>query len=268
MKLMMTMAVIASVLAAQSCILEDRTGCPTYLTLDLSSTPEEVGLIHLILEHEDGITYRDTVYRDGFLSGYEIPVRKGRLSVAAFGNPAGMVYDRGYTVPAGEQADSLYTCFFSAEYSSELSSDTVRVMRNFIGLHIRILGQTTDTDSLKICVESSSVGYDLHGNIITGAYSHSPAPRHLPDSSGWYYEYSSRLTRLAGENLSLTVSTVSSGADVPLIRMEIAEYIRQTGMSMDDDELGDVYVTVDFARASITVSPVDWNYNRHVEISI
>ena len=51
MKLMMTMAVIASVLAAQSCILEDRTGCPTYLTLDLSSTPEEVGLIHLILEH-------------------------------------------------------------------------------------------------------------------------------------------------------------------------------------------------------------------------
>lgn len=268
MKLMMAISVTAYLLAVQSCILENRSGCPTYLTLDLSSTPEEVGLIHLILEHEDGTVYQDTVHKGSFLSGYELPVKKGTLSIAAFGNPADMVFDNGYSVATGNQADSLYTCFFSSQYTSELSVDTVRVLRNFIGLHIRIMGHTALSDSLAISIESASVGYDLHGNILKGTFRHMPAPGHLPDSSEWYYEFSSRLTRQAGEDMTLTVSTICDGADVPLLSTELSWYIRQTGMSMDDEELGDVYVTIDYARASITVSPVDWNYNPHVEILI
>lgn len=47
MKRMMTLLVIASLFPVQSCILEDRTDCPTYLTLEFPSVPKEVALIHL-----------------------------------------------------------------------------------------------------------------------------------------------------------------------------------------------------------------------------
>lgn len=268
MKRMMTLLVIASMFPVQSCILENRTDCPTYLTLEFPSVPEEVGLIHLVLEHEDGTVYHDTVYREDYASGCELPVRKGRLSIAAFGNPSGMFYDRGYTVPEGSQADSMYTCFLTAEYRSDLSRDTVTMLRNYIGLHIRVLGDAVEEDSIHICVESASVGYNLHGDIITGRFRHTPAPVHIPDDGALYYEFLSRITRQDGYGLYLSVLASRDSSDRLLVRTGLSSHLRQAGIGMEDAEMEDLYVTVDFSEASIKVSPVDWNYYEHVEIEI
>lgn len=268
MKRLMTLLVIASLFPFQSCILENRTDCPTYLRLDFPSVPEEVGMIHLVIEHEDGTVYHDTVFRKDSTSGCELPVRKGRLSIAAFGNPSGMIYDRGYTVPEGGQADSLYTCFLTGEYRSDLSRETVTLLRNYIGLHVRVLGDAVETDSIHICVESASVGYDLYGNILTGSFRHSPRATHVPVDDARYYEFLSRITRQDGDVLYLSVMATRNGEERQLVRTGLSGHLRQAGTGMDDEELEDLYVTIDFSEASIKVSPVDWNYYEHVEIEI
>lgn len=193
---------IASLTVAQSCIFEDREHCPVYLTLDFSGVPEEVGNVLLFLEHEDGYLYRDTVYSRDFRSTYEIPVQKGRYHVAAFGNISEMVFDRGYCVTPGRQADSLYTCFHTASYTGDLAADTINMAKDHIGLHIRVLGRAEDPDSIFVRIESSSVGYSLYGDIIGGTYIHVPEAAHIAEDDAGYYEFSSRILRQKEEDLT------------------------------------------------------------------
>ena len=86
-------AVLILAAVVQSCILEDRSGCPSYLTLDFSETPDSVSHIHLIIKQVNGRLLSDTLYRRDFDSVYEIPVMRGRTEIAAFGNIKSMQYD-------------------------------------------------------------------------------------------------------------------------------------------------------------------------------
>lgn len=257
---------IASLTVAQSCIFEDREHCPVYLTLDFSGVPEEVGNVLLFLEHEDGYLYRDTVYSRDFRSTYEIPVQKGRYHVAAFGNISEMVFDGGYCVTPGRQADSLYTCFHTASYTGDLAADTINMAKDHIGLHIRVLGRAEDPDSIFVRIESSSVGYSLYGDIIGGTYIHVPEAAHIAEDDAGYYEFSSRILRQKEEDLTLEICAVDNGADTTLTAIPLAARLQEAGIAMDSVNLEDVYLTIDYAHYSMTVSPVDWYDNGQVEI--
>lgn len=263
-----TLLALISLCLVQSCILEDRTDCPAYLTLDLSSLPGNVELVHLVLEHESGEIYQDTVLREDFATGSELPVRKGVLNIAAYGNPDRMTFDKGYYVHEGGQADSLYTCFHTTTCYTDLARDTIRVSKNFIGLHIRILGEAQAGDSIHICIESSSIGYDLKGNILEGKFRHSPEALHVPDGERQYYEFYSQITGQARDDLTLTINADRDSSSMFLASVGLAGHLKDNGTDMAGEGLPDLYITVDFAQASIRVSPVDWDYNEHIEIEI
>lgn len=267
MKLRMILIVVASLSAAQSCIIENRENCPAYLTLDFSLTPEEVGHIHLILRHENGGIFQDTVYRERFMSPYEIQVTRGCVTLAAFGNVRDMIFENGYTVETGNAADNLYTCFLQSEYNGDLERDTVTVMKNNIGLFIRMLSGAPDTDSISVCIESRSTGYDLQGNILEGVFSHRPEAVHLPEEGAAYFEFNSRIVRQKDEDLILSVFNGTDISDILLARIQLIPILKEAGIDMDDEHLDDVYMTVDCNRMTITVSPVGWYANGHAEIT-
>lgn len=249
--------------AVHSCIMEDRSHCPAYLTLDFSQTPEAVTHIHLIIRHSDGTQYSDTLTASEYSSLYEIPVRRGHVDVAAFGNVESMQYADGYSVTTGEEADNIYTCFFPALYDGDLCSDTVHMHKNNIGLHIRVTGHMSD--NFHIVIESSSIGYDLQGNIIEGDYEHIPDAAHTPADENGYYEYSTRVVRQRSDDLRMTVF---SDKEKPLKEISLSECLDEAGIHMSDPDLDDLYMTVDLERSILSVSPVGWTDTGYIEIII
>ena len=254
--------------AAQSCILEDRENCPTYLSIDFSDTPDEVESICLILRHESGWMFRDTVHGSESGSIYEIPVKKGLMTVAVFGNVRQMEYNEGYSVTTGNEADSLYTCFFTAEYTGELSSDTISVRKDFIGLHLKIMGRENTAGKVSVAVESSSVGYDLNGNVIRGTYRHTPELIESPDSISGHYQYVSRITRQGDDSLLLRITVQEEGRKAEELSVNLHEYLSGLELESEDDGLRDLYLTVDLSRSTMTVSPIGWEYTDKIEIEI
>ena len=84
-------ALVLTVVFVQACIMEDRSNCPAYLTLDFSETPEKVSEIHLLIEDSKGYLFKDTLPANEFGMPYGIPVRRGELHSAAFGNVSRMM---------------------------------------------------------------------------------------------------------------------------------------------------------------------------------
>lgn len=254
-------ALVLTVVFVQACIMEDRSNCPAYLTLDFSETPEKVSEIHLFIEDSKGYLFKDTLPANKFGIPYEIPVRRGELHIAAFGNIDRMMYDYGYRIHEGEDADSLYTCFISMACNDDLSFQHIIPVKNYIGLNIRIIGNISD--SLGITVESTSVGYGLSGEIIEGIFRHSPNTTHLPSSEEAYFEFFSRVLRQKDESLSVTVRGTS---DTILARVPLSAFLYDAGINMNDDALKDLYITLDIALSSIILSLESWNSTNHTEI--
>lgn len=257
-------AVLILAAVVQSCILEDRSGCPSYLTLDFSETPDSVSHIHLIIKQVNGRLLSDTLYRRDFDSVYEIPVMRGRTEIAAFGNIKSMQYDGGYRTTTGNAADNLYTCFFPAVYESDLSSDTVTLHKSCIGLYIKVIGDIVDRTYTVI--ESSSVGYSLSGGILEGQFRHIPEPE--PSQANQdrpAREYRSRVTRQKNPDLTLAVHADNGKC---IKRLNLSAILDENGIYMCDPELEDLYISVDIDRALLTISPEDWTDTGLIEITI
>lgn len=254
-------AVVMAVALSHGCIFEDRSDCPSFLTLDFSRTPEDISDIHLVITTADKRIIRDTIDRNEFMVPYEVSVRRGETGIAAFGNIDRMIYGNGYRVAEGEDADNLYTCFIKSVYRGDLSSEKVTVLKNNIGLHVRVLGSSSD--SLHIEVVSSSTGYDLQGHIMEGIFRHLPDAIHTPSDKEAYFEFLTRVTRQKDDDLTLSVYT-GSGKEITSICL--LPLLTDAGIDMDDEILQDLYITVDVALSCLTVSPEDWNHTGHTEI--
>ena len=256
-------AVVAMAASVQSCILEDRSHCPAYLTLDFSSTPAEVSHINLIIKCADGSVFTDSITSDRFTSVYEIPVPRGRAGIAAFGNIECMEFADGYRITTGNEADNVYTCFFPAVYDRDLCSDSVRLLKNNIGLHIRITGDSTD--SLYTVITSSSVGYDLQGEILEGEYVYTPEAAHQTEGERQYLEFFCRVIRQKNDDLSMSV--YGPGGEILKV-LPLSSYLDEAGIDMSDEELDDLYLTLDLAEARLVISPIDWTDTGNIQISI
>lgn len=257
------MAAIAviTMYAVQACIIEDRSTCPSYLTLDFSETPDCVSDIHLVLSSNDGYLFRDTIAESWYQETYVIPVKRGETTVSVFGNADGMIYDGGYRVKEAHIPGELYTFFTAIDCHGDLSFQKVTVLKNYIGLYIRVTGR--QCDSLSVLLESSSAGYDLKGGILEGRFIHRPANIHVPTAGEEYFEFTSRVTRQKNDDLTLSVLN-ASGKTIAVI--PLSPYLEKAGIDMNGKELEDLYMTVDVALSSLTLSIDGWDSTNHTEI--
>lgn len=255
--------VIVLMCTIPSCIFEDRSNCPACLILDFSETPETVSCINIFLEQDNGIVITDTIPKEDFGKRHEISVRRGSVHIAAFGNAEGMLHGNTCTVETGNDAENIYTCFFSAEYHGDIHCSKIRMLKNNIGLHIRVKG--TVRDSISVLIESSSVGYGLHGQIIEGCFRHVPEPVHRPSENGEYFGFTARATRQKNDDLTLYILS-DSGKELAAVPLH--DCLTEAGINMDDMELGDLFLFIDIASLHMTVSSVGWTDTCPVEIII
>ncbi|HIZ88018.1 MAG TPA: hypothetical protein IAC03_07690 [Candidatus Coprenecus pullistercoris] len=248
----------------QSCIWEDRSGCPTYLRLDLSNIPDTISHINLAITG-NGNVMTDTVMSKDFNRSYEVRIKRGHTRIAAFGNTDRMTGDKeGLRIERGNDADNIYTCFISAVYDQDLSFDTLYLHKNNIGLHIRIFGEASD--SLNITVKSTSVGYGLDGRILTGEFLHHPSTTHYtPPEGKAYFEFFSRITRQSDESLSITVFSTSR---TPAAVILLSGFLEEAGIDMTDEDLKDLFLTLDLSVPRLTISPESWDATDYTEILI
>lgn len=269
MKYLQIAFVFCAALLLSSCILEERGSCPSYLTLDLSSTPDGVDSLYLILQYNDGTLFRDTILKEDFTSNYEIAVPRGSAAVAAYGNISGMVYENGYVTGKGSPADNIYTYFSKGEYETDLSSDTISVTKNNMAIHIKVLGRTKASEGLVMEIFGTCIGYSNSGEIIQGEFYHSPEALHIPTEVEDFYSFFTRVTRHPSDSpLYMKLSTKypdSVGMDT-LLEISIQEKISQAGLSMSDSHLQDLYLTIDHSRSTISISVDDFNSTNHVEV--
>jgi hypothetical protein len=256
---------IVALLLPISCIHEQRGGCPTYMTLDLSSIPESVENLHMILEYEGRGIYADTIYREEFGGVYERAVPKGSANMAIFGNISNMRYEEGYVTLPGLPLDDIYTYFTKIEIRDDLMNERITLLKNHIGVHIRICEPSEADDSgINMEIMGSTVGYDNEGTPVNGEFYHSPLPNHIPTEDEGYYIFETRLPRLTPEDdFSLKISSASDGVTVALI--PILEKIAQSGYDLTSSELEDLYIEIDISRSAIKISAEGFNSIFHVE---
>lgn len=253
---------------ASSCIWEERDGCPTYLSIDFSQTPEEVKSIILMLRYEDGYSIIDTIPKKDYMSMYEIPVKRGSPYLSAYGNIEKMVFDDGFTVVTGEESDDIYTDFRKNTYDRDLSNDTIILKKNNIGLYIRVLTAADSSYSVEITTECSGIGYSYSGEIIEGKFCHTPVPSHYPSDTEEYYEFRSRIVRQKNADAMITIRSVSEDNTREILEIPLSDKLDAAGMDLCDNELKDLYITINHSLTSMMVSVEEWNREEHIEIEI
>ncbi len=261
--------VFCAALFLSSCILEERGSCPSYLTLDLSSTPDDVDSLYLILKYNDGRLFRDTLYKEEMISNYEIAVPRGSAALAAYGNITNMVYDNGYITSKGLPADNIYTYFSKVEYLTDLSSDTITVSKSSMAIHIKVLGSVKASEGLLAEILGSCTGYNNSGETVQGDFYHTPETLHIPTKEEEFYNFLTRVTRHPSDSpLILRLSTMHQDSPewVALLEISIQEKLEQAGISMSDPDLQDLYLTIDHSRSAISISVDDFDSANHVEV--
>ncbi len=248
-----------------SCIFEDRSGCPAYFEADFSNVPVSVDEIYLIYQYHSGLILTDTVRRESF-DTYEVAIPQGRFYLAAFGNVRNMQYRQGYVVPPGLEADSLYTAFRELCGDDDPLYDRISLEKNFISLCVRVMGYGEDYDSAYVAINSTAVGYDLRGNVISGKYMHQPYSIHNPDEHGSYYEFTSRLIRQPEDDIVIDLYVAVGNESELLKSINISELLEvgDAGNKGADD----IFVVIDFSSSVVKLSPDGWDHTPIVEIEI
>lgn len=257
-------------LLLSSCILADRSGCPTYLTLSLAKAPEDVDSLYLITRSIDGSEGKRVVHRGEFSSGYTLYISKKVSHIAVYGNVKSMIYDNGFITPYGQCCDPIYTSFISAGYNDDVAYEEVVLRKNHIRIHIKITGIILSSDTITTTLSGTSIGYNTLGEVIGGEFCHSPE---LIFSKGNGKETSdiicsSIVPRQMDSNLYLIIHQISEGGKKELLKVSLSDALKNSGIDMESPDLEDLYMTIDSSFSSIIISVEDFDSDEQIYITI
>ena len=258
-------------LAAASCsVLEDRDPCPCRLSLTVSGPggqQERSAPIVLSVQEPD----RSLLRREGLpLSVFdrqtpyriEVPKRQQLAVSGVFGLSGNLAPDaREIRIPEGHAADSLW--FFSERVDTqrETLDLPVRLRKEYAGIEIAFaeaIDNPEGTFPYFIRLRGESSGLDLFsGAPLHGAFS--CRPRELAPGV-----YQSTLPRQRPtDSLVLELWPRESGKaedEGPADRISLDAFIAETrGFSWQDEDLKDLEILIDYARAQLQIIVRDWD---------
>lgn len=253
-----------ALLLLSACIREERSGCPTWLRLDLSSVPSQIEQIHLLFATEtQEVIFQDTLYAGQWHQPYEIPLRKGWVLVAAFGNIRQMeLQGNTYRIPTGKQADSVYTDFHRRELRHEQDQIILCPQKNFITVTLEVTGKQPDEPLPQLYFEGSADGYDLQGSVSSGQFHYRLGCRDAakmttqPSQTTTRHNslYRGRIPRQKDDQLQLIVYLDPNTC----YRFPIGSAMYQAGIDMSQDELPDWHFLLDLSLMTLTLETEDW----------
>lgn len=277
-----SLLVPAGILLCSSCIREERSGCPAWLTLEVPAGIPESDTLYLFVRQGDRLVRLDTLAAGPEPSVFEVPVPRGDISLSVFAGIRWMEYRDGFRIPEGEQADPLYTAFEDLRVDTDLLHREIPLHKNYSGLTLEVRGlpasgpdpaafRQTAPSSWMFVLAGSTAGIGLDGEPVEGTFrfkalpSGSASPDDAPDRSC----YVCRIPRQKHCDLTLYVSAAAPDSPLdpePSLILPLAGFFEEAGIDFRETDLPDLYLVLDYARAELTVTVADWEHPPHWEI--
>lgn len=260
-RIIKTAAIAAASAALISCsVKEDRTHCPCYLGLDITSAAQHSSELSLSAWNPSGEIFSERVSVSDYPDFYERAVPKGMVTAVAFcGLDRSTVQGRKVMIPEGAQSDMLKVHSRMLDCTGEETRDSVILCRQYATVHLSVSRPTGEPFPYEMKVVGDVCGIDLVTlEPIKGAFSFMT----VPDADG------TRLFRLPrqGEGSRAELSVLLEGRETD--RLPLHEWIARTGYSWLDRDLKDIYVTMDFAMTHVSVTVQGWDSDETLDIVI
>ena len=240
---------LACSLAGSCSVIEDRDGCPNWLTLDFSRCSG------IASEASDSLWWEGGQAAESFVlaeSGYErtYVVRRGAVSVLAWMNAGSLGVSGGKSrIAQGHQSPELWVFSCDTLAEGEETRVVVRPHKRFCRLRVVFPSFDRGDSLFRAVVTSTSCGEYLGtGSAVKGDFSFSPV-------IGADGEFGLRLPVQGFGDLSLAVY----GADGSLAcSYDLSAVLSERGYDWSAMDLADVTVSLILGGADVSVTVGDW----------
>lgn len=253
-------AMLTAAITTASCsIKEDRTPCPCWLDIDITSCAEHTNEVTLA-GYNGSRLFSETVTVADYPITYEAVVTKGMVTCTAFtGLKESRIEGSKILIPEGSESDQLRVHSVLVDCTGESATDKVELHRQYATVHLSMKGEDAEVNPYDLRIIGDVCGIDIISlSPVSGAFQFSPKK----DSDGtWIF----RLPR-QNEDTSIRAEMLLDGAVVDLLPLH--KWIRQTGYSWIERDLKEIYIGVDFCQCSVSVTIQGWNEGESLDIRI
>lgn len=273
-------AFITCLLLLCSCtpeIWEDRSGCPSWFSLDFSEVDPNIKQLHIWFTDNDSgeMLLVDTVYSSQYDNHYEVELpRVDNLKCYVWGNiNSNTILTQTNSVNTSlikrdnASSDSLF--FYGSNPMTtrkEFVYDTVRLNKEFATIDFIMTGRPQKGDDIHIAVECTTPGQYIDRRFLQGtAYIAVDDKVNLEGNSLFRFRLN-RQERL--EDLVVKILGTVEGIPVEIDRFPLGEFLKKSNYTMTTIDLKDVTVTLDLSFNFITIKIKDWSTTYPVDIEI
>lgn len=234
---------LGALLLLSSCIHEQRSRCPAWLTIHFEDVPHGTEEMYLIIQNEHQTYFRDTLTPMDWKQPFSLEVPRETLHLALWSHTSNLEETRdGFVIPPGHQADSLYFDSFTTTPNQDLVNVTLTPKKNFSNLTISLTASADSSANLIWTFEGSSVGQGHNAAIITGTFCYQT------DTP------TCRIPRQASDDLTLTLTQNNR----LIHRFPLGKFLIEAGYDNQAKELIDWNITLDYANLLLNILPEDW----------
>lgn len=255
-----SIAMLTVAISAISCsIKEDRTPCPCWLDIDITSCAEHTREVTLAGWNGTRVFSEKVAVAD-YPDVYETKVTKGMVTSTAFCGLRESALDGSrILIPEGKQSDQIRAHAALVDCTGESARDKVELCRQYATVYLSMKGEEDVPNPYDIEIVTDICGIDITSlSPVEGAF------RFAPQSDGdgvWIF----RLPRLK-EDTPVTARMILEGSLVDEFPLD--SWIRQTGYSWLERDLKEIYIGVDYAAGKVSVTVQGWEEGESMDIII
>ncbi len=253
-------AICLCLLALSCCsVKEDRSGCPCLLRLDMSDAGAEAPVKVNVLA-SDGFACSGLYGSDG---GQDVPemlfrIPKGPAHVLAVAGDEGCFSDfSGLRIPLGKECPSVFMYTSAVDASGESCEDKVRLCKNYCRISVRMATGPESPYPFSARIIGNVSGYSFMAVPEYGEFSCAMSQ----DGEGLFH---ANVPRQTDSSLILRMTE----DDEVLRDFAIGEYLEAGGYDWTAENLADVELYIDYAKADITFIVEDWELSFSFDVVI
>lgn len=253
-------AMLTAAITAASCsIKEDRTLCPCWLDIDITSCAEHTREVTIAGWNGSRLFLEKIAVAD-YPDVYQTTVAKGMVTSTAF---SGLMEGRSeggcILIPEGSQSDPIRAHSALVDCTGESATDKVELYRQYATVHLSMKGEDVKANPYDLRIIGDVCGIDITTlSPVAGAFRFTPEAD--PDGT-WIF----RLPR-QDEDTRIRAELILDGSVVD--HLPLYEWIRQTGYSWIERDLKDIYIGVDFGQGTVSVTIQGWDEGESLNIRL
>lgn len=243
---------VALLTMAVSCtVKEDRTECPCYVSVQTDTDKECMVSFYspdgMLLERRI-ISAEELVSGDNYTK-----VRKGDIYVSVVKNLGSMQFDGGHVISCipGRESEPVFAFCKAAEAVEDELLVRGVLNKQYAMITVNLLNSTEEVYPYNVSLQSAYNGLDLISLEPVGGAFHL-----LPVVDNQNKVVFLMLRQSQEAPIDLFLLNKQTGAVVA--SFDLNAYILATGYNWNAEYLGDITVTIDFAKASLIIYVEDW----------